>query len=99
MEVGPFLPDVEFYVNVYDEPRVLKRKCKPDKNWAKCACDPGYQIQPHAIFVKPCNWPVIYDEIVPIFSPGTIPECFADILVPSPRHVKDRDVKDPAPWS
>ena len=83
-DLAQYLPDMEFVVNVYDEPRILKRKCAPDKNWAKCACDKGYEIQPHVIFVKPCNWPVVYDDILPIFSSGTIPECFADFLVPSP---------------
>ena len=44
MEVGPFLPDVEFYVNVFDEPRVLKNSCQQGEDWRKCACDSNFTI-------------------------------------------------------
>ena len=29
ISLAPHLPDMEFLVNLYDEPRILKRKCSP----------------------------------------------------------------------
>ena len=42
--IAPHIPDVEFVINMIDEPRVLKRhQCNPStKDWAKCSCDKGY---------------------------------------------------------
>ena len=66
----------------------------------KCSCDKDYEIPGHSFFKKPCIWPVTNVKM-PIFSSGILPECFADILVPSQYNAEQHNnikIKDVVPW-
>ena len=79
---------MEFTVNLHQEPRVFKNYCKQNEmNWERCACDKNFSAPSHGFFLKPCTWKPVYD-LVPLFSFNSLPECFADILLPSPAHIK-----------
>ena len=100
INLAPYLPDMEFVVNLNDEPRVLKRQeCRAEKDWVKCSCDKDYEVPAHGAFLKPCIWKAIYEK-APIFSAAVLPECFADILVPSNFHIRHEyfKIKDLVPW-
>jgi hypothetical protein len=88
-EVVKYLPDLTFMLNVRDEPRiqstVAKRK-QLNPMIDTCYCDPGYSHPKHSFFTKPKSW-YMAQRLLPDFSSSKIPECFSDILVPSPYHV------------
>ena len=56
--------------------------CREDEDWRDCACDKGFKIPEHGMFIQSGNWFPIREK-VPIFSPGSVPECFLDIVYPS----------------
>ncbi len=86
-EVVKYLPDMTFMLNVRDEPRILKHNCGKESVLPNdtCYCDPGYSHPQHGFFMKPKSW-YVTQRLLPIFSSSKIPECFSDILVPSPFH-------------
>ena len=88
---------MEFPINSLDVPRVLKNNCKPEDDWKKCSCDKDFSIPSHGFFLKPCTWKPIYEK-VPLFSFGTLPQCFSDMLIPSPSHLKGLKAFQTPPW-
>lgn len=53
--IAPYLPDMEFVINWSDHPRILKHKCRPDQKWTECACDAGFKLPPHGLFLTSRN--------------------------------------------
>ena len=85
------LPDMEFVINLADEPRVFNGNCtSPDQDWRYCACSPDF-VKPtlpgHGVFLEKGGWRPHYEK-VPVFSPTTIPNCFIDIVIVSYLHVE-----------
>ena len=96
-KLAPELPDLEFVWNMLDEPRVFKNFCANFTNWHTCACDKKFSDNlPHGfllrepvsshVMTKDNKWTPT-NELMPIFSAGTITDCFNDILIPSHLHM------------
>lgn len=99
-QIAKDLPNMEFVLNTLDEPRIFKNDCS-DSNWENCACDSNFNYTGHGFFVSPATWAPIQKKKLPIFSSGTLPQCFNDILMPSHLHMQASSgySSNELPWS
>ncbi|KAK9840812.1 hypothetical protein WJX81_006676 [Elliptochloris bilobata] len=96
------LPDMDFVVNLNDEPRVLPGGNLEDILQSPCvnASAALKRYAPlHGFFTA--GWQALVDELLPVFSQSKV-DCFADITVPSWTNYDvtndEADAPDTAPW-
>ena len=73
---------MEFVVNSGTQPRVLKYNNLKGGMKEELLCDRGFEKPKHGLFTQPCSWSPV-NELIPIFGPSKVPECFIDILLPT----------------
>ena len=71
------LPDMEFTINIYDNPFVLKHRCikpinKLPPDGDSCFCDSFYKRTGHNYFITQFDRTALYEK-VPLFSNNKIP--------------------------
>lgn len=87
--LAPQLPDMDFFWNELDEPRILKQTCKKNlefvHHWQDCSCDIRFTNRQHGFFIAPENF-IPTNQKLPLFTGATIFECFDDIIIPDELH-------------
>lgn len=83
--LAPHLPDMDFVVNLYDEPRVMLGE-GPAADRIATACrglpeEAAAQLRAHGFFIA--GRQALTGRALPVLSQSKVPGCFLDITVPS----------------